>query len=156
MKVTIDQINKMKEDELRKYLFEFVNAQDEFERLVTDFELKVQGDKKDISIVGYEWVIKCPYRMCGSSDIKSIKSMVGAIVYHCNQCNHLFKVLQEGDVYFFDVGKEEWANAEFSIRPSYFVATIDSKEYRFDSEKELNERIKVMKGDVIKVYVKKG
>ena len=113
------------------------------DKLRNDLELRkldqVVAPEKQVE--GYEWVVRCPYRMCGSSDFKPVKSLEGAVIYRCDHCNHLFKVLQEGETYLYDVGKEEWASADMSIRPCYFVAEVEGKRYEFDTKEEIDSKL---------------
>lgn len=83
-----------------------------------NFETYSSSVKYAQETIPVESVVRCPYTHCGSSDIKVWKKMIGAKIYLCNTCNHLFKVLQEGDVYLWDVGREVWYGSH--NLPSYF------------------------------------
>lgn len=107
--------------------------------LVKENQVVPKEEPKNVD--GYDWVVRCPYRGCGSSDIKSVEKLKGAFVYECHSCNHDFKVLQEGDVYFYDVGKEEWVSGEFSMRPSYFRVNIKGKVYTFENIDDVSNLI---------------
>lgn len=151
-----DEVLKKQEKEIKK-----LKNKLELERMkknkikLTVKQEKATGKKLDESVelveiptepvqqllAGLNWVVRCPYHSCGSQEIKVTEALRNGAIYECDTCNHMFKVLKDGDLYFFDDGKEEWVRQGDGTRPSYFTVRLKGREFKFASISEMKESL---------------
>ena len=65
-------------------------------------------------------IVKCPYKFCGSSEIRFKKLIYNVVEFLCDACTLPFRVSNVGDIYLYDAGVEKWERVTEGLVPQYF------------------------------------